>query len=181
MPATSLKINLVEEYNITDARHQQINLLLQKCFEHYPTDRDYYKQLPSFRYLAWIENSLVGHLACEFRNIKIGESLARIFGVADLCVDQDFQSMNIASGILEKLEQKALKSKIDFIILIAQNHEVYLKNGFNVSDNVCRWLMINSHQTLGVGHRRLDNCLMYKSISGKKWNDGLVDFMGHIF
>ncbi len=170
-----------EEFIITAQEHSEINALLHASFGDYSKDRSYYKQLPTFRYLVRTEGKLIGHMAVEHRNINIAETVARIFGVADLCVDQHFQSKNIASNLLKKLEILGRQHQIDFLVLIAHNHEVYEKNGFKLVNNTCRWLMINSHQTLGVGHRRIEECLMIKPISNLVWKPGLVDFLGHIF
>jgi len=93
----------------------------------------------------------------ETGNISnVGSMLSKIFGVVDLCVDHNFQSKNIASSILQKLEKLGLQHNVDFLVLIAQNHEIYQKNGFSLVNNTCRWLMINGHQTLGVGSRRIE-------------------------
>ncbi len=176
-----MRIQRVEEFLINKQVHQQINQLLNKSFGDYPETRSYYKQLPSFRYLVWNNDDLIGHMAIEHRNINIAEVVSSIFGVVDLCVDEQFQSKNIASSILQQLEKLAKENQIDFIVLIAQNHSVYEKNGFAVVENTCRWLMINSNQTLGVGHRRIEECLMMKAMGDKVWKPGLVDFLGHIF
>jgi len=175
------KIQRVEEFEISQQEHLLINGLLNKTFGDYHKEQSYYKQLPSFRYLVWQEDRLIGHMAVEHRNINIGQMLSRIFGVADLCVDHDFQSQHIASSILKQLEVLGKKHQVDFIVLIAQNHEVYEKNGFSLVNNTCRWLMIDSNQTLGVGHRRIEQCLMMKPINDKQWREGLIDFLGHIF
>ncbi len=176
-----MHIQRIEEFQISESVHQQINTLLNNTFGDYYLERSYYKQLPTFRYLAWEGEQLIAHMAVEHRNINVGEVLSKIFGVVDLCVDKTFQSKNIASSILKELEDLGTQHQIDFIVLIAQNHEVYEKNGFTVENNTCRWLMINGNQTLGVGHRRIEECLMVKPINDKKWNSGLIDFLGHIF
>ncbi|MFT7605997.1 MAG: putative acetyltransferase, partial [Saprospiraceae bacterium] len=148
--------------------------------DYYP-EHSYFKQLPTFRYLVWKEEQLIGHMAIEHRNINIAGKLANIFGVVDLCVVNDFQSKNIASTLLQNLESLGITHHIDFLVLIAQNHEVYEKNGFELVTNTCRWLMINGNQTLGVAHRRIDECLMVKAIGNKDWKPGIVDFLGHLF
>lgn len=176
-----MEISRIEEFAILPSVHQEINALLNASFGDYDKERSYYKQLPTFRYLVRVEGQLIGHMAVEHRNINIAESIASIFGVADLCVHQSFQSRNIASSVLKELEELGRQHHIEFLVLIAQNHEVYEKNGFQLVNNTCRWLMINSNQTLGVGHRRIEECLMVKPIGTLSWKPGLIDFLGHIF
>lgn len=175
------RIQRIEEFQIGQEVHLLINQLLNQTFGDYYEQQSYFKQLPSFRFLVWQQDQLVGHMAIEHRNINIGGQLSRIFGVADLCVDHAFQSQHIASSLLEALDDLGKAYHIDFVVLIAQNHEVYEKNGFSLVNNTCKWLMINQHQTLGVANRRIEECLMVKAMNQKKWNEGVIDFLGHLF
>lgn len=174
-------IERIEEFKINKSVHTQINALLNKTFGDYYKKNSYFKQLPGFRYLVWEGEELIGHMAVEHRNMNAGGEIVEIFGVVDLCVDKRFQSQQIASTLLKKLETLAAEHEIDFLVLIAQNHEVYQKNGFELVKNTCRWLMINGEQTLGVAQRNIEESLMSKSIGNKKWKSGVVDFLGHIF
>ncbi|MEL6864477.1 MAG: GNAT family N-acetyltransferase [Bacteroidota bacterium] len=176
-----MKLQRLEEYLISPKQAASIQQLLSACFPDYPTGRTYYKQIPKFRYLYWQGNELIGHMAVEHRKMNIGGQLCTIFGVADLCVAEAHQSKKLASNLLSELEQLGKKIHIDFIVLIAQEHKLYENNGFQLVSNTCRWLMIHKEQTLGVGQRKIKECLMYKSLRGQAWPDGLIDFMGPIF
>ena len=120
-------------------------------------------------------------MAVEHRMINISGTLAKIFGVADLCVAQAFQDRKIASNLLQALEDLGRQHDIDFIILTAANHKLYENNGFQIVNNTFRWLMINEHQTLGVGHRRIDDCMMVKPLGQLTWKEGLIDLLGYVF
>lgn len=176
-----MQIQRLEEFLISSTIHQQIAQLLVDCFSEYPHQRSYLKQQPSFRYLVWEANQLIAHLGVEHRKIRVADSVCSIFGVADLCVHQAHQSQKIASTLLSQLEQLGQDNGIDFIVLTSGEHQFYQKNGFNLVQNTCRWLMINEHQTLGVAHRRIEESLMVKTLGDKPWKSGLVDFLGHIF
>ena len=176
-----MKVERLEEFKIDEATNLQIQQLLKESFSDYPNGRSYYKQVPCFRFLVWEEKQLIGHMAVEFRLINVGGVVARIFGVIDLCVAVAFQSKKIGSKLLNELESLGKTSNIDFLLLIAKDQEVYKKNGFESADNSCRWLLINNHQTFGVGQRGLDNSLMVKTLGTKKWNEGTLDFLGHVF
>ncbi len=175
-----MQIERIEEFKIKPITHQAIQELLYTCFAEYPA-RSFFKQLPNFRYLAWDKNILIGHLAVEHRIINNGEQLLHIFGVSDLCVLQAYQEKSVASSLLDQLSTLGKEHNIDFLLLIADTHGLYLKNKFKLVDNTCRWLMINSNQTLGVNHRKIERSLMIKRLGTKKWHPGLVDFLGHIF
>ena len=171
----------VEELKIDTALQKAIEQLLRRCFSEYPKGRTYYKQLPAFRYLVFEEQTLIGHMAVEHRIVRSGSQISKIFGIVDLCVDTKFQHQKIATNLIKKLTKLAQNSNVDFLILMADDHNLYINNEFSIVNATCRWLMINEHQTLGVGHRTIENCLMVRSISGKKWQAGLVDFLGPIF
>ncbi len=176
-----MEIKRIEEFKLNSNQHLQINQLLQLCFSAYPTDRTFYKQIPSFRYLVFEKKAIVAHLAIIHRMIKIGGKNYIIFGVSDLCVHPDFQHKKIASVLLENLEKLGRKHKIDFITLIAQEVDFYKKNGYEVFNNDCRWLIVNETQSLGIAQRNLDNALMVKPLGDKKWVKETVDFLGNLF
>ncbi len=176
-----MKIKRTEEYNLSSKAENDIISLLKDCFSSYPDQRSYYKQIPSFRFLAYDEKVLVGHLAIHFRIMNIGGLTTKIFGISDLCVASSHRSKNIASSLLSELEKLAAKSYIDFLILVAQDHSLYKKNGFKLVDNTSRWLLINSNQSLGVMHGQIERSIMMKQIGAEKWRDGILDFLGPVF
>ena len=171
----------IEEFLISSTTHQQIAQLFAECFPEYPHKRSYLKQVPTFRFLVWEEDNLIAHLGVEHRFIRMGDAVIRIFGVADLCVSEAYQSQKIASSLLTELHQLGKGNSIDFIVLASGEHEFYEKLGFKLVQNTCRWLMINEHQMLGIAHRRIEESLMVKPVGDKQWKSGLVDFLGHIF
>lgn len=172
-----MQIERLEEFQIDRHTQVEITALLKMCFSEYP-DRSYYKQVPNFRYLVWEDELLIGHLAVSHRMINVAGTLASIFGVIDICIHNEYQHNKIATTLLQDLDKLAKKHKIDFIVLTADEHELYEKNGFKLVKNTCRWLMINDHQTLGVAHRTIDDCIMIKAMQDKEWKTGLVDFLG---
>jgi len=176
-----MNIKRIEEFKLTNQQHQNIGILLKECFSAYPADRSFYKQLPSFRFLVSEKKIIIAHLAIVHRIVKIEEENFTIFGVSDLCVHPDFQHQKIASMLLEELEKLGKKNNIDFVLLIAQDQKFYKKNGYKTFDNNCRWLIINETQSLGIAQRNLDHALMTKSLNGKKWKKGMVDFLGSLF
>jgi len=171
----------IEEFQISNDQHQAIQHLLAECFEGYPADRSYFKQLPSFRFLTYDNDQLIGHLAVEHRMISVADQPATIFGVVDICVHPDFRHQQIASTLLDKLEKLGRKHQINFVLLTATDHQLYTNLGYNVCSHPCRWLLIRDHKTMGVHHRRLDNSLLVKSLGEQIWPAGVVDFLGEVF
>jgi GNAT superfamily N-acetyltransferase len=176
-----MNIKRVEEFLIDKPLRIKIHSLLSECFPDYPKGKTYYKQLPTFRLLAWEGDDLVGHLAVEHRMMNNVGNLIRVFGIVDLCVAKDFQHQKIGTQLLDRLEKLGKKHEINFLLLIAKDHEVYLKNGFTLVENNCKWLFIHDHETLGVMQRQLQNSLMVKALGKKEWKENKLDFLGHIF
>jgi GNAT superfamily N-acetyltransferase len=175
------EIEIIEEYKLSTSYQKKIICLLQNTFPNYPKGQYYYNQLPSFRYLVWNKDELIGHAGIDHRVINLGNEVFTIFGIVDLCVCKKYQSQNIASFILENIETQAKTSEIDFILLFAELFGIYSKNGFKVVENSSKWLMLRNQQSFGIVHRKLKNCLLYKSISDKKWTNGTLDFLGTVF
>jgi predicted N-acetyltransferase YhbS len=176
-----MKIHQLEEYSIPPKIVTDINGLLQSCFDGYPSHRNYYKSLPTFRLLIWDKKTLVGHLSVVFRYVKIGSTIARIFGISDVCVHPAHRSKKIATSLLDYLDEASRSYQIDFLVLIAGDHSLYSKHGFQSVSNSVRWLLINDQQSMGVMNGRLDKSLMVKTTGDLKWNEGLLDLMGGVF
>jgi len=175
-------LHRVEEFQISTAIHQKIQNLLELCFDSYPNSQDFLHQKPSFRYFLLDEKKMIGHLAVDYRIIQLnGESLS-IFGITDLCVHPDYQHKKCATKLLNALETLAKKHKVDALVLFTGLFSFYEKNGFSKQHNKCRWLMIQNNVSLGVARRSLDNCLMVKMLSDKKWApEEELDLLGHVF
>lgn len=176
-----MDIQRIEEFKINNTQKKAIHQLLAECFSGYPKGRTYLKQLPSFRYLVYQKNQLIGHLAVEHRMIAMDQKPYAVFGVVDICIAADHRDKNIASTLLHQLEQLGIENNIDFVILTATEHSFYLKNGYKLFSNNCRWLFINEHQTLGVKNGHLSEALLIKPLGTVKWSKGIVDFLGTVF
>jgi len=176
-----MDIQRIEEFRITPDQKEAIQQLLVDCFPGYPLGRTYFKQLPNFRYLVFKKEQVIAHLAVEHRMIALDQKPYAIFGVVDICVAPEHRKQNIAATLLDQLENLGRKHLIDFIILTASENQLYLNNGYQIQSNTCRWLFINDHQTLGVKNHHLSDALLVKSLGGKEWTPGVVDFLGTVF
>lgn len=175
-----MRIKRIEEFLMTTPINEAIEHLLQESFPDYPLKQTYFKQVPNFRFLAWEETKLIGQAAIEFRVIRVGEALFRVFLIGDICVSSTHQHQKVASKIIKEVEKLSKEGSIDFIVVAVSNPALYLKSGFTIVDNDCRWVIIQKHTTLGVRERNINNSLMVKQLGTNSWNDGLIDFLGPI-
>lgn len=176
-----MRIEVIPEYKISNDVHKIVNQLLVESFPDYPLDRSYYKLLPQFRYLVWEDNNLIAQMGIEHRVITNTGIPARIFGSIDLCVASSYRSQKIATTLLQQIEELGKMSGIGFLVLFADDDRLYAKNGYRRVTNICHWMKIDEHQTLGIGEESLSDCMMVKQLGERVWQDGIVDLLGYLF
>lgn len=169
------------EFDIEPTIHSQITNLRNICFPETQSKYSYYKQLPHFRYLAFEGRMLIAHLAIDCRVISVGTSVFSIFGLVDLCVIPSYQKQGIATRLITLLTDLAKDKSVDFLFLVANNKEIYFKNGFRVVSNYCSWLRIHEHKNYGVAVEKIENEFMIKQIGTKIWVDEPIDLLGYMF
>lgn len=174
-------VQRIEEFKITKLIHEKIAILLSKSFSGFPEGRSFYKQAPDFRYLVWEDNALIAHMAVINRVMNNNGLAVKVFGISDLCVEEDYQHKKLATHLIKQLTRLGIDHSIDFIVLLAKDHQLYISTGFRITENDCQWLMIENNRSLGVIHRKIRQTLMIKELGEKQWEEGLVDFLGHIF
>lgn len=175
-----IHLERLEEFALTESHQYDIQELLQSAFPGYP-DRTFYRQLPDFRYLGYQNEQLMAHMAVEHRLLYNAGHLCKVFGVIDLCVDPLFQRRRVASHLLSRLTDLGRSHGIEFLVLLAGQHQLYLDNGFQLVSNPCVWMMITGDQSLGLTRRSVQHSLMVKPLGERQWKEGLVDFLGSIF
>ena len=177
-----MELEEIEEYRIDSEKEEAIKELLQKSFELYPKDRIFYKQVPNFRFLLWDDNVLVAQIGIVFRVISLDKKPFRIFGLMDLCVDENYRSKKIGSKILKNIEKIGKKNNIDFLLLFGGIQDYYEQKGFKIVTNSCRWVLMKDYETMGILNRKIPETLLIKPISNKKWNEEAdLDLMGFVF
>jgi hypothetical protein len=181
MKEESKKIELIPEFSLSDSNREAISQLLIASFPAYPKDRIFYPQPPHFRLLHWYNQQLTGHLAGIIRAIRIGGQSLSIYGLADLCTDQDWSGTRIANSLIGQVELLAQKNAIPFLMTMASSPEFYEKAGFQLIDTRCKWLAFMDGNSLGLFQRNPPSGLMVKSTSTFSWPSGEVDLMGPLF
>ena len=171
----------VPEAEIGTDLSRQVQSLLQESFPGYP-DRSYFKLPPHFRYIAVrSDGGVAGQMGVEFRVIRVGNSVLRTFGVVDLCVRRGERSRGLASMLLAEVTEFARACEMAFVILFADDDRLYARNGWARVRNLCSWVRIDEHITLGVARKADPGALMVKAVGIRAWPAGDVDLLGHLF
>ena len=176
-----MKIIRQDEFTLSASTKESISNLFEQAFDGYPNGLIYYNQVPDFRFLAWDGDKLSGHVGVSYRKIGIAKQAFSVFGIVDLCVAPEIQLNNVGSMMLKSLMDLAVPNQVDFLMLTSEVDEFYIKNGFQIVQNPCRWLVIHDHESMGVLRRQLSRGLMIKTTGDREWPAGEVDFMGHMF
>ena len=116
MKTNSETIERVLEVGLRGPLEKRIADLLDQCFPDTFEGRSYYKQVPHSRLLLRRKGTLIGHAGLDHRVIRVGETVSRITGVIDLCVDPDHCRVGRGSTLLEFAENLARRGQTKYMI-----------------------------------------------------------------
>ena len=147
-----MNIEFVPEIQISRDTSTAIVGLLAECFSGEGHDgRDYFKQLPHYRLLAYEQERLVGHLGVDLRMMNLNGQAVTVFGAIDVCVAPDRQGSGIGTGLLQRFEAIARDAnRVDFLFLAAKNPAIYESLGYKKTTLRTKWLKIDQHKNLGA-------------------------------
>ncbi|HAT7741654.1 TPA: GNAT family N-acetyltransferase [Vibrio vulnificus] len=173
-------MDIVYEINVTEAQHKAIEALRNQSFPANKANRSYYKQLPHMRALQYEGDMLVGYLGLDYRAVKVGDEVYKVLGIIDFCVAEQYRGKGIGSLMLSEVSLFAKGKAVDFIMLISELDEFYLKHGYSKVEAVHSWLRLHEHTNYGVAVEHIDE-LFIKSVSGKEWTKGHLDWLGYMY
>ena len=181
-----MKIIQIPDFAVHEEQSEEIARLLSVCFPDHKDDyrgRDYFKQLPHHRLLAFNDNELIGHLGIDFRVMNLNGNPVRVFGALDLCVSPEHRRTGIATGLLQRFEDIARDScRVDFLFLVSNDPGFYERRGYKKTILRATWLKIDQHSNFGVATEDIsDASFMQKSVSNAEWTDGKLDLLGYMY
>ncbi|MEM7603068.1 MAG: GNAT family N-acetyltransferase [Verrucomicrobiota bacterium] len=176
-----MQIRWIPEHQIDSALHGEIAALRNACFPDGQHPRSYFKQLPHFRILAFDGDTLIGHAGVDHRVMNFGGNAYRAFGAIDVCVEVAHRGQGIAGIMMSRLEEEAVDSGADVMVLVADDHRLYLRLGFQLLDAECEWMAIDEHRNHGILKESLAGELMIKPLKSGLELDGPVDWLGYLY
>lgn len=178
----TLRIASLPEHSITSEVSSQLQDLLEECFPGWLEGRTYYKQLPHFRLMAMDAERVVGQVGVDGRIINVGGEVLSIFGVIELAVRSSCRGRGIGTMLLSEVERIARSANRDFLVVMADRHDIYLKEGYRrILPARTRLLAIENRQSVDVVENDLSNCFMVKPLTDKPWPKGTIDMLGYVF
>lgn len=178
----TIEIVALPEYAISAEVCSQLRILLDQCFPDTFEGRTYYKQLPHVRLLAMDEGSVVAQVGIDGRVVTVGDTIVSIFGLIDLAVHPARRGKRIAAQLLTEAERIARAGEREFLVLMADRHDLYLKEGYDrVQPVLAKWLAIEDRKSVKLMTRDLSDCFMVKPLTEKSWPAGTIDMLGYLF
>ena len=176
-----LKIETKTDAQLSEKEYTEILALLNASFDNIFNNRIFFKQIPHKRILVKKNDIIVGQVGIDYRAMNSGGRLIDVVGIVDLCVAKKYRGNRMGTKLLQAVENQ-FTEKADFILLFADEHKVYLNNGFKLADNKVTWLGIDEGKTIGILTENMGDCLMYKSIKkGAEWTEEDLDMMGYLY
>ena len=176
-----MRIDVIAEMDLTPADDAAIGRLLTGAFGGGFDGRSFHKQRHHLRIVARdADDAILGHVALLIRDIRVGDRLTPVIGVAEVATREDHRGQGIAAALLGEALSQARRSLADFVVLFG-NRPIYAGMGFTAAANPLTYVMLDGARSHGRLSRS-DDTLMVLPLRDADWDHGAdVDLVGHIF
>jgi predicted N-acetyltransferase YhbS len=114
--------------------------------------------------------------------MRLGDVPHRVFGVIDLCVVETERGHGVGRRLMGRCILAAIRSGASFLVLFADEPALYHALGFRRRRNLCVWVALAEHRTLGLREGVPPGHLMVLPVGGATWNDeATLDLLGYLF
>lgn len=174
-----MKIDRIEECRLTAVDEDEIATLLPRAFNEDFGGRSYHQQRHHIRIVARAPH-IVGHMALCYRDIRMGEALVPIMGLAEVATDPDFQGKGIGSAMMKAAITEARASSATFFVLFGVR-SMYAGNGFMPHSNEQISTQLHNART-GEVVTGPSNGLMVLPLTDQPWDTtATIDLLGFTF
>ena len=177
-----MTIDEIHEIDLTPDLETEIAAVIEAAFGRDAgyAGRSFFKQRHSLRVLARVDGELVGHIALVFRQIRAGDRLIPIMGVAEVATQPRFQGRGIGSAMLRHAIALSRKTQARFMLLFGVR-PIYAGHGFLEASNDLTWVAMQEMRTTGT-ETKPARAFLYLPLSDEKWdNRAPVDLLGPTF
>ena len=175
-----MDIQRIPEWQLTPALETEIATLLTLAFGEAFGGRSYYQQRHHIRFIARENGTLLGHMALCFRDVRLGDDLIPICGLAEVATAPDARGKGIATALLEDAIAASRTTPATFLVLFG-SRPIYAGHGFQKHRNRVTYLDLENACT-GQVEAKPDDGLMVLALSEKPWDPtAALDLLGHKF
>lgn len=173
-------IERIEETRLTAQDEAQIAGLMARAFDTDFGGRSYYQQRHHVRLVTRENGKITGHMALDFRDIRIGETLMPVAGLAEVATHPDLRGKGIAGHLLSAAIHEARAMRAQFFVLFG-DRPIYAGRGFLAQPNSVTFTALIGARTGAVQTVAASN-LMVMQLGDSAWDSSLpVDLLGHKF
>lgn len=174
-----MDIERIPEWMLTEADDRQIAELLGRCFGTDFGGRSFFQTRQHLR-LVLRSNRIIGHMALQFRAMRLGPNLITVAGLADVATDPDHRGQGIAGHLLQTAIEVAQDSPAQFILLFG-TAGLYGGAGFRTVVNKLVHVEMEGAVTDAV-HGVASEHLMVLPLRDTSWDeDATLDLLGNRF
>lgn len=174
-----MKIDRIDETRLTPEDEAEIATVLLRAFKEDFGGRSFHQQRHHVRLVARSPH-IIGHMALCYRDIRVGEALVPIIGLAEVATDPDFQGKGIGSALMKAALQEARDSCAAFFLLFGVR-PMYAGNGFVAVDNRITSTQLY-HARTGEVVTETGTDLMVLPLGPQDWDaEAPVDLLGFKF
>ncbi len=175
-----MRIDVIAEMQLTDADDAAIAALLREAFDEDFGGRSFHMQRHHVRIVARDAGALVVHIALLLREIRLGDRLTPVIGVAEVATRADRRGQGIAAAMLAEAIAQARGSMARFMVLFG-DRPIYAGHGFRPATNPLTWTALDDVRSTGI-RTGVDAGLMILPLRDEVWDDAApVDLVGHVF
>ena len=175
-----MQIDRIPEWNLTPALEGEIAQLLARCFATDFGARSFYQTRHHLRLVHRPEGAIIGHMALQWRAMRLGDRLITVAGLAEVATDPDHRGRGIAAGLLQAAIAEAKASPADFFLLFGVAR-LYAAAGFRTVHNPMIWTDMLGARTHEI-HRETAEALMVLPLRGQDWDEAqTLDLLGSLF
>ena len=175
-----MQIDRIPEWALTALVEAEIAALLARCFSTDFGGRSFFQTRHHLRLVHRPRGAIIGHMALQWRAMRLGDRLVTVAGLAEVATDPDHRGKGIAAGLLQAAIAEAKASPAEFFLLFGVA-ELYGAAGFRTVHNPMIWADMLGARTHDI-HREPADSLMVLPLRGTVWDDqATLDLLGNLF
>lgn len=175
-----MDIEQINEWDLSATDEADIADLLAQSFETDFGARSYFQQRHHTRFIARDAGRVLGHMALCYRDIRLGDALMPIWGLAEVATSPRARGRGIATQLLQAAIAFTKATPAAHFVLFG-NRPVYSAHGFVAQPNGMTYLTLEGAKT---GELRTGNHddLMVLQLTDQPWDaTAHLDLLGHKF